>query len=98
MILDCFSIWAGAKSLELAKHGAEAKLTVCEPTGNRALRFDVDTATHLARVIVWASGDIHLEMIDAETGATVVDQVLEVERPFDFETLLKCFFEKMGVA
>lgn len=98
MILDCFSVWAGAKRLELAKHGVEAQLTVCEPTGNRALRLDVETATHLARVIVWASGDIHLEMVDTETGATIVDQVLEVEHPCDFEALLKCFFEKMDVA
>lgn len=48
------------------------QLTYCEPADDAAMRLEFESALHLGRVTAWESGNCDLEVIEIESGETVL--------------------------
>lgn len=65
-MLGKFQNWAGSLLTELPP-GAKAKLTVCEPSANPAVRLQIDSPSAIASLVCWESGSFSAEVLDVRT-------------------------------
>ncbi len=90
-MLEDFLRWAKERqSIERDKFSLT--LTVSQPTSNPSARLDVDGPHSIARLTVWNSGDIDMEVLEIRSGKSIYTNQLFATAPCDFDVLFAAFF------
>jgi hypothetical protein len=96
-MLDEFLIWASATKTDLQSFGVKVIITVGEASSNSSARLDVECDRCLGRITVWNGGDIDMEVIEAEDGATIFSRQASFSMPYEFDRWFSDFFGEFGI-
>lgn len=94
-MLQYFLDWGAGACVDFLSRGIEATLTRCESTSNTGAVLDIWGQGRISRITAWDSGDVYLESLDVETGATVYSKALHLSPPFLFDEEFSDFFAKL---
>lgn len=87
-----FDRFQGGLESRFAAYKFKYRLTYCEPSDNCAMYLDFDYENLIGRMTVWESGACYLEVLESETGKSVLDKHYQLNDEREFHQLLADFF------
>ncbi|MCZ8219060.1 MAG: hypothetical protein O9337_06555 [Acidovorax sp.] len=91
-MLNQFLDWGSEKCLVLVRHGYSASVILCEVSSNTGAIINIESDGAMARITVWSSGDVYLEIVDILSEKTTYGKHLSLSGSFDFDVEFSDFF------
>jgi hypothetical protein len=95
-ILNKFNDWIQAERSKWERLGYQIELNhLYSGDVNSFIRLNLDSSDCVAQVILWTSGNCHLEVIHVASEDQVLDEHLLLKADVDFKLTFKNFFSAM---
>ena len=95
-VLDLLDIWLEQQRSFINERGLKADLVRGQPTEKTGRYIDFDSETHIARAIIWESGELELEALEVDSGRQVIVEHLNVNDTETLFPILNRFVERIS--
>jgi len=93
--LETLENWASVNASNLKERGLTIDFVRGRATDKPGAYVDIDTAKTLARIIVWSSGELHLEALEAGSGKQLLVEVHTAGNSEELIDLIEAFVSKL---
>lgn len=93
--IETLENWALVNASNLQERGLTIDFVRDRVTDKPSSYLDIDTAQTLARIIVWSSGELHLEALEAGSGKQLIVEVHTAGNSEELIDLIEAFVSRL---